>query len=472
LLLLSSKSNTGIDLSEFKASTKENWIQMVPESIDYQSLIWILEEGVKVEPFYTNHEPEQPSVQSGISDVIKAKVKPWWENRQIIRVKSEVEANSFARQAVAGGANGLILNLAGKFQVNLEALLKGISLSEFSLVFQNYQHPDQLWKVIQSYLESADCKFSQVRISLADDLIAPPDTQPLFSEGQLKRLASLIRETESYPHLKMVSIPGNVFHDSGASHTQEIAYSLSLAVSFIDEMEKLGIEPKLSLSKMEFQVGLSCSLFPEIAKCRALIYLVSQISKAYKMSDSEIPVHGFSSSRNKSVLDTPTNILRNTVETMAGVLGNCDSICLTPHDFLSSPANSFSARVSRNVSNVLSSESYFGLVKDPGAGSYYLESLTESIARQSWQLFQEIELKGGFIKAYQEGFITGAINQSKQSIQADFDQEKKILVGVNKYMAGKSDPVSIQVPDLSNGEFGPYIVGLELEKKRNQENAT
>jgi methylmalonyl-CoA mutase len=152
----------------------------------------------------------------------------------------------------------------------------------------------------------------------------------------------------------------------------------------------------------------------EIARLRAARLLWSRIVLEYAAAASNATatsgafeaaamyVHGRTSRWNQTVYDPHVNLLRATTETMSAALGACDAFTVLPFDFARSPdaTDDLGARLARNTQQVIKHEAYLDKVVDPAAGSYYLETLTDRIAKEGWALFQEIESAGGYLKAF------------------------------------------------------------------------
>ena len=134
-----------------------------------------------------------------------------------------------------------------------------------------------------------------------------------------------------------------------------------------------------------------------------------------------------------TVYDAHVNLLRSQTETMSAALSGVDSITVTPFDITYKTPDDFSERIARNQQLLLKEESHFDKIVDPGAGSYYVENLTISIAEQAWKLFLETEDKGGFYQAVKDGYIQDQINASSVARHAAIARRKEILLGSNQY---------------------------------------
>ena len=115
-----------------------------------------------------------------------------------------------------------------------------------------------------------------------------------------------------------------------------------------------------------------------------------------------------------TLYDPHVNMLRGTTEAMSSILGGADLVNVLPYDYPNGKGSKFSDRIARNVQIILREEAYFDQVADPASGSYYIESLTDSLAEKAWDLFCEVESMGGFIKAFEAGWIQEKAEASRK----------------------------------------------------------
>jgi methylmalonyl-CoA mutase len=129
--------------------------------------------------------------------------------------------------------------------------------------------------------------------------------------------------------------------------------------------------------------------------------------------------------RNKSVYDRHTNLLRVTTEALSAVIGGCDQLAVDPFGF--------DPHLALNVQRILKEESHLDVVADPAGGSYYIEALTDSLAREAWKLFQQVEAEGGYSAAVASGSMAKALAESRTAREKAVSSRRRTLVGVNNY---------------------------------------
>ena len=141
--------------------------------------------------------------------------------------------------------------------------------------------------------------------------------------------------------------------------------------------------------------------------------------------------------------DPYNNVVRTAVEALAAVLGGTQSLHTNAFDEALALPSETSARIARNTQLILAEEMGLTKVIDPLAGSYYVESLTDSLVREARALFDEVEAMGGMTRAVEAGFPKLSIEEAAALQQARVDRGEDVIVGVNKYQAETQDEVDI-----------------------------
>ena len=217
---------------------------------------------------------------------------------------------------------------------------------------------------------------------------------------------------------------------------QELAFSLASANEYLSCITTKGIPVDDVASGLRFSFGIGSNYFMEIAKLRAARLLWATIVEQYHPENPEslkMFIHSTTSLWNKTVYDPYVNLLRTTTEGMSAAIGNTDSMSILPFDFPYKDESEISRRIARNQQLILKEESYLDKIVDPAAGSYYIESLTHSIAMHAWDLFRLIEEKGGMTECIKTGFIQDEIQRSCSRKDMEIAQRKIVILGTNQY---------------------------------------
>ncbi|MEZ5360609.1 MAG: methylmalonyl-CoA mutase family protein [Candidatus Zixiibacteriota bacterium] len=245
------------------------------------------------------------------------------------------------------------------------------------------------------------------------------------------------------PKLGTVWVHGEKFHNSGANAVQELAVSFATAVYYLRQLESKSIAPESAVSHFRFSLASGSHVFMEISKFRAARILWNRITEACGIPENKrgMWLHVESSHYNKTSYDPYVNMLRTTTEAFAGAIGGADSMHVAPFDDCLRAADEFSRRTARNTQVILSEESHLSHTIDPAGGSWYVEKLTAEIVDKAWELFCEIDNKGGIYQALKDGFIQEMVNESSRSKADAMASRRKIAIGTNIYANPTEQPL-------------------------------
>ncbi len=207
-----------------------------------------------------------------------------------------------------------------------------------------------------------------------------------------------------------------------------------MAAEYMDRLSEAGHDVTDVAQNIQWNLGVGSSYFMEIAKVRAARVLFSHLLSAFDgRNEKPVYIHSVTTDWNKTVYDAHVNMLRLTAEAMAAVLGGCNSLLVKPFDAAFREPDEFSERMARNTQAILKEEAYLDKVADPSAGSYYIESLTNSLVEHAWQYFLGIEEKGGYVKAFVSGYIGSELKATGEQRRQMVATRREILLGTNQY---------------------------------------
>lgn len=237
------------------------------------------------------------------------------------------------------------------------------------------------------------------------------------------------------PQLRTIHVESHPYHNAGATAVQELAFSLATAVEYIRAMLDRGLTVEQIVVKMQFSFSIGSNVFMEIAKLRAARLLWANIVEAFGGSATaqKMHIHARTSAWNKTVLDPYVNMLRASTEAFSAIVGGIDSLHVSAFDEPIRPADEFSRRIARNTQIILKEEAHLAKVADPAGGSWYVEWLTDALARRSWELFQQVERLGGMKAALEAGFPQAEIARIAAKKAEQIAKRKERIVGTNMY---------------------------------------
>jgi methylmalonyl-CoA mutase len=424
---------------EFPESTKKNWEAQVLKDLKgknfEETLVWKTPEGILVQPYYSEEDlAKLPLKEIQKAQSIKKTIN--WQNRPVAKFSQEKSTNSLVINLLRRGADSVIIDFgeADISQIDFVKLLDKIKLSETPIYFQT-SSTNTLLMALGKYIHYQP-KGGFIYDSLGGFFSGNSEIDDATWESTKK---SLIYSTD-YPSFTCITIRSDIFHNAGANAVQELAFTLASATTYLDKLTELGIKIEQITQKLEFSLATGTNYFMEIAKIRSLRFLWTKILEAYQCTVSTCQINCQTSYFYDSTLDAHTNMLRATTEAMSAVIGGCDSLTIHGYDAVfNKDYHETSERIARNISVLLSDESYLGKNLDVSAGSYYIENLTNDLSAKAWDLFLVIEQKGGIVQAFEERFIQSEIEKAYQQ-KTEALLNGKIMVGVNKFISPKDTP--------------------------------
>ncbi|PKP23225.1 MAG: methylmalonyl-CoA mutase small subunit [Bacteroidetes bacterium HGW-Bacteroidetes-21] len=437
---------------EFPPISVEQWEEVILKDLkgeDYRKkLIWNSPEGIPVRPFYTKNDTAGKEKLSQDS-VIRGNADADWDICEEIYVADLNKANATAMDALAKGATAINFILQDKIcaqqsevissKEDLATLLKGIDITKTTINFISGNNTPVLVSLFDEYFKGQATEASKVKVNFDFDPIGHLTLNGNFffpRETVFSQTASLLKfSSEVLPEAKVLGINGYFFHNAAATSVQELAYSLAIADDYLSRLTDLGIPAAEIIKRFKFTFGVGSNYFMEIAKFRAFRWLWAKIAEQYLGSSASqfVDIHVVNSNWNKTVYDPHVNILRATTEAMSAVLGGAKYLSIRPFDAVFHSPTDQSRRIARNLQIVLKEEAYFSKVNDIAGGSYYIESLTESLAQEAWKLFLEVNEKGGYTESFLRGEIQQAINESAQKRRQAVSSRQNVLLGTNQY---------------------------------------
>ena len=451
----------GLLFREFQPSSKEEWIEKAISDLkgaDFDKrLVWKNLNDIEVQPFYTLEDRQRTLDNSGR---IEEKVVNY---RRIER--GAANKNALALQALEEGMDGIVFEVDPSDHIEdlLEHIEPEKTALSFSLRSGVWDFSDRLFK----FYSSLDLDKEKVRGYIETPLLSEFLTEGILSEQLLDDMARATRIFEDYPRLKTLTLSGREYLDSGGSQVQEIAFSLNSVVFMVEAMKERGLDENLIFRKLNLIMAIGSEYFVEISKLRALNSLFHRVAEKYGVREPDFTLVSRSSIWTKSVLDCNTNMLRATTEAMSAILGNTNALEIDPYDRETGTSRDLSRRIAGNIATILREESYFGKVRNPVDGAYYIEELSHELAEKALELFKEIEKIGGFVEAFRKEVIQSRIAMVRTSRIKLMGRRRRVQVGVNKYpnlMERLSTKMLCrEIPPSNSRTLRPRRAGLEVE---------
>lgn len=445
------KNNREKLFAEFPPVSTEAWeaaIAVDLKGADYErKLVWRTNEGFNVRPYYRAENLEGLETLNAAAGEF-----PYlrgvsgdnnWLTHQTIEVAAPAEANATALQMLNAGVDSLGFEIKDEnfSEADLDVLLKDIYMPAVDLTFSGKKMP-HVAALVLAKAEKDGVSKDDTRVNFCID----PIVKHLSMKGDwcekcggtkcFDKIADLVAKTKEYKHVRVVTVSGNVFSDSGSTIVEELGFSLAVAHEYLVRLMDRGLTIDEAARKLRFSFAVTSNYFMEMAKLRAARLLWANIVKAYepeKPCSCKMFVHARTSAWNQTVYDPYVNMLRGTTEAMSAAIAGVHSLEVLPFDHSYEAPSEFSYRIARNESLLLKHESHFDQVIDPAGGSYYIENLTKSIADEAWKLFLEVEEKGGYVEAFKAGFIVERVKASAAAKDKAVATRRQTILGSNQY---------------------------------------
>ena len=440
--------------SDFSSVSTQEWldkIQVDLKGADFEKkLVWKTTEGFKVQPFYRREDLEGLKTTEGLPGEypyvrgIKKDDNSWYV-RQDIQVNDAAEANAKALDLLNKGIDSLGFSV-NKIDVSadfLRTLLKDICCDCIELNFTTCQkHCLPLAQELVKYFKEKGYDPNRLEGSINFD----PMGRMLQKGKDLSKVLCfckpLVETLAPFPHFRCINVNSVDLNNAGSYIYQELGYALAWGNEYLSQLIEAGIPASLAASKIKFNFGISSNYFMEIAKFRAARMLWANIVNEYHPLNTEgktdldackMIVHAETSQFNLTLFDAYVNLLRTQTEAMSAALAGVNSMRVVPFNVTYEAPTEFSERIARNQQLLLKEEAHFNRIVDPAAGSYYLETLTASIAKQAWELFLTTEDEGGMLQSILNNKVQKAVNASNNARHEAVSKRKEVLLGTNQY---------------------------------------
>lgn len=424
--------------NEFPSSNKEAWKSQVIRDLkgrDFdQSLKSLLWESIELEPFYTREDlngkfPVQHrfNKQSAVTDLPTRQ----WTN--LVSVFSGDSAQS-TLHALENGAEGLVLHLSG-FE-DLTEMLAGIKPEHISILIQPIGNPILALTSFLTWVENQDVSGGQISGAMLwtpSDLVFDQDAD--FGLG-VEIFRELLELAESFPNFKSFSLKTSRYTESGGNPLDAAVFGLGELIELIDLS---GESPEKVFRNMLLEVAVGDEHFGEIARLKAFRAATVSLSSLYsfELDESDLPLLAHTSLWSKSIVDVDSNLIRQTYEAMAAVLGGANMLWTRP--IFEDRSSELGQRIARNVSLILREEAYLDKVIDPAAGSFYLEKVQTQILAEFQKGLRDLEQKGGWLAVLASGEIHLKVKSHREKIQNEVANNLRPKIGVNRFpTVGKS----------------------------------
>lgn len=383
-------------LSHFPPVSDQDWDKLIPQHLNWHPI-----EEINVRPYYRRDKPPPKHI---------------FDHREWL-IRADVEMKDAVRAQLAG-AEALGFNLS---EENVK-LPEDLPIGTIPLFFRGRGATPKLLKTL--------------RARTASKGYAPEDLRGAVDISSVHPVCQILDMAEG-TRLWTLRISLEPWHEQGATHVQELACALAQLSDLLAE-----VGSGFATEHLYFIVPVGERYLLDISRLRALRVGAAGVLDAYKIQSQKINIVGVPSRRYESALDPETHLIRQTLQCVAAILGGCDVVA-TPD-----------ADLGLQMQQLMRCEGRLGVAADAAAGAWMTEHLTDALGAASWQLFQQIEQRGGFGLSWNwiEKQIQHAHNQRNAAVLSGVD----VVVGVNTYLS----------PDIPEAAIRPNSLAAPLESIR------
>jgi len=278
---------------------------------------------------------------------------------------------------------------------------------------------------------------------------------------------------DNLPRWNTISISGYHVREAGSTAVQEVAFTLSNAISYVQAAIDAGLDVDTFAGQLSFFFNSHNNLFEEVAKFRAARRMWAQIMRdrfhAQDPRSTMLRFHTQTAGSTLTAQQPDNNIVRTAYQALAAVLGGTQSLHTNSKDEALSLPTEEAVRIALRTQQILGYESGVADVVDPLAGSYYVEYLTNSIEEQAWDYIQRIDDLGGSVHAIEHGFMQAEIEQAAYTYQRTLEEERTVVVGVNRFIMENEERPTLLRVDHEVGKRQAAKLALLRQKRDNEQ---
>lgn len=482
--MIATENPPEVALNDALAKWKETVLAELKGVPIEKKLVVRLSEDIAVQPLYTRADLAQvPDLHSapGEAPFLRGPRRRaggrFWQIAQELTLSQGTEYNRALLENLQRGQDAVVLlpakNVGADFAGNQPALgLRLKTVEDFSVALQAVDiravpihlptgpDPRALAALYLAFAQERGVSVANLTGSVTSDPLgtaAETGRFPGSYETSLKAMAEWTKwAAENAPALQTIGIDAALWGDGGATPTQELGIALACAAEYIRALLRQQLSLDVIAERIRFRFSIGSQFFTEIAKFRAFRPLWTRLLMAFGGSSrlgSTGVLCAATGRWNKTQLDPHVNMLRTTTEALSAVLGGVDCLHLASFDELTGQTTDFSRRIALNVHTLLAEEFGLAAPADPAGGCWFVEKLTNDLARAAWARFQTIEREGGFTACLKSGYVQKWVAKALDAKTSAVASRRLALVGTNLFPNLKEKPpAASRVPTTKSAD--------------------
>ncbi len=478
-------------VDDFPTPTYEEWVAEVDKALKgapfEKKMFTKTYEGITVRPVYTRQDWPSTGDPSGFPGAMPfargataagSRVDDW-DVRQIHAYPDPAKCNEIILKELERGVTSLILQFDGAAKAGMDAdgasaealagedgimvysvddldlLLTGVHLDMAPISLDAGAQFLPAASLLAGLWQRRDVAPDKALGAFNADpigVLSETGNLPVSVDAALAQMADLARHTAAtYSKVTAVNIDTSSYHNAGASESQDLAASMATAAAYLRAMTDAGMAIDSACQQIKFTYSVDCDQFLSICKLRAARKIWARVAEACGASEPAraTRLHARTAERMMSQRDPWVNMLRTTVACFGAAVGGAESVTVLPFNAALGLPDDLGRRVARNTHVILAEESNVAKVIDPAAGSWYVETRTDELARAAWAEFQEIEKAGGIVQVLSDGSFAGKIAASYAEREKNMARRKDPLTGVSEFPNIHEKQPPFEQPDMA-----------------------
>jgi methylmalonyl-CoA mutase len=438
-------------MNAFPPVTKSEWVAKVEADLkgaSFAGLRSTMPGGLTLEPLYTSEDVEgvgAPGLPGVYPYLRGASPLGGWAIRQEYDDPRPAVCKAMICQDLERGVEALWVRLGPRHGCrvltidDLDELLGPVDLATTSVWLEGASDTLAVASGFLAVAQRRSVPFTALEGGFALDPIGLLAREGRIQGGLQGRFAEL-RDLGTWcsrhaPQLRAANVSSDPYDGGGASTVQELAMTVATGLEYLRQLTEGGMSVDAAARQIAFSYAVSSDFFTQVAKLRAARWLWSKvvITAGGEAAAAAMQIHCRTSLFTKTERDPWVNMLRTTAECTAAVLGGAQSVATQPFDCVVGPADELAQRVARNTQTVLREESHLGKVADPAGGSWFIERLTNDLARAAWDELRSIESGGGMVAALGSGRLIDAVGEAADTREERLSNRKTPIVGVSVF---------------------------------------
>ena len=408
-------------------------------------------DGIKLSPLYTQAgaEPGVPGLSPFTRGARAAgHTADGWDVRQLHADPDPGRSNESVLADLENGVTSVFLQVGdgALTPADLPRVLDGVLLDLAPVALATGADFEPAADALLAVLRASGVAADALRGNLGAD---PVSVHARTGTGaDLAAAAGLaVRAHAEFPGLQAIAVDGQPYHEAGGSEGQELGAATAAGVAYLRALTAAGLDVDTALGLVEFRFAATAEQFPTIAKLRAARRLWARVAQASGASPAAGAQrqHALTSWAMTTRRDPWVNMLRTTIASFAAGVAGADAVTVRSFDAAIGLPDPFSRRIARNTQALLLEESHLAEVIDPAGGSWFVEQLTDDLARVGWAFFQEIERRGGIVAVLDSGWLAERLAEVRARRDKDIADRTDPITGVSEF-PNLTEPPVVRAP--------------------------